>query len=298
MKAICEICNKNSSRISIDGKHAYCLDCYNKMALENMGIADSFSYAKDFSVIEPGGRIHTFEIEHVILGEIVSWEANEKDGDYQFKLISDTGEDGAVTAQKLFRKIVEGVCTKTIEEHKSDWGTSYSLKSKGTIRIIEDENRNFDPGVEIDGKRFRPDEFSELLRGYAGFNMQFQIKDGSDPILGENEYLTPVKITEQGLMGELNTALAVTTDRGGFLSYKNVSAFDELFFKILDKLKILDDALERVKAQQIGRAIAKRLREVEHDDDWFPEGNILMICEIVDPYGTDAELQRYLKGEE
>ena len=75
-------------------------------------------------------------------------------------------------------------------------------------------------------------------------------------------------------------------------------AFDELFYKILDKLQVLDDALEREQAQACGRAIAKRLREVEHDDDWFPVGNIQMICQIVDPYGTDEELQRYLEGEE
>ena len=128
--------------------------------------------------------------------------------------------------------------------------------------------------------------------------MPSQIRDGSSPLLGENEYLVPVKISKELLLQELETALAVTTDRGGFLSYKNVSAFDELFYKILDKLQTLDDALERDKAQEIGRAIAKRLREVEHDDDWFPEGDIQMICRIVDPYGTDEELQRYLEGEE
>lgn len=63
--------------------------------------------------------------------------------------------------------------------------------------------------------------------------MQYQIKDGSDKLLGENEYLVPVKISKQGLMEELETALAVTTDRGGFLSYKNVPAFDELFYTLI-----------------------------------------------------------------
>lgn len=174
----CEICKKNPAKISI-GNHSYCFDCHNKMALHDMGIDDSFTYAKNMPVIEPNGKIHTFEIEHVVLGGIVSWEANEKDGEYQFRLISQTGEDGADTAQKLFRKIVEGVCTKTLEEHKGEWSTSYFLKAQG-----------------------------------------------------------------------------------------------------------------------IGRAIAKRLREVEHDDDWFPVGDIQMICRIVDPYGTDEELQRYLEGEE
>ena len=293
----CEICKKNPAKIRI-GNHSYCFDCYNKMALRDVGIDDSFTYAKNMSVIEPGGKMHTFEIEHVVLGGIVSWEANEKDGEYQFRLISNIEEDGAATAQKLFRKIVEGVCTKTLEEHKGEWSTSYFLKSKGNITIIEDEDRDFDIAFEIGGKKFTPEEFAELVSGYIGFNMQYQIRDGSSPLLGENEYLVPVKISKELLLQELETALAVTTDRGGFLSYKNVSAFDELFYKILDKLQTLDDALERDKAQEIGRAIAKRLREVEHDDDWFPEGDIQMICRIVDPYGTDEELQRYLEGEE
>lgn len=293
----CEICKKNPAKISI-GNHSYCFDCHNKMALHDMGIDDNFTYAKNMSVIEPNGKIHTFEIEHVVLGGIVSWEANEKDGEYQFRLISQTGEDGADTAQKLFRKIVEGVCTKTLEEHKGEWSTSYFLKSKGNISIIEDEDRDYDTAFVIDGKKFTPEEFAELIKGYVSFQMQYQIKDGSEKLLGENEYLVPVKISKQGLMEELETALAVTTDRGGFLSYKNVPAFDELFYKILDKLQVLDDALEREKAQEIGRAIAKRLREVEHDDDWFPVGDIQMIYQIVDPYGTDEELQRYLEGEE
>lgn len=298
MGDMCEICKINPAKIQIDGKHSFCLDCHNKIALKDMGIKDTYAYAKTMSVIEPDGKLHTFEIEHVILGGIVSWEANKKDGDYQFRLMSHVGEDGVATAQKLFKKIVNGVCNKTLDEHKGAGGTTYQIKSKGNILIIEDEDRDFAPAFEIDGKKFTPEELGELFNGYASFNMQFQIRDGSDPLLGENEYLVPIKITEQDLMQELETALAVTTDRGGFLSYKNVSAFDEFFYKILDKLQILDDSMEREKAQRIARVIAKRLREVEHDDDWFPYGNIQMMCQIVDPYGTDEELKRLLEGDD
>lgn len=59
----CEICKKNPAKISI-GNHSYCFDCHNKMALHDMGIDDNFTYAKNMSVIEPNGKIHTFEIEH------------------------------------------------------------------------------------------------------------------------------------------------------------------------------------------------------------------------------------------
>lgn len=296
MGNLCEVCKKNPAKIQI-GDHSYCFDCHNRLALQEMGIDKDFVHAKNISVIEPGGKMHSFEIEHVVLGSIVNWEANEIDGEYCFRLISAVDEDGTAAAQKLFRKIVDGVCSKTLEEHISKWGSSFSLKSKGNIHITEDENNNWATAFEIDGKMFSPEEFADLARGYNGFNIQYQIRDESSPLLSENEYLVPVKVSKELLLQELETALVVTTDRGGFLSYKNVSAFNQLYFKILDKLKILEDALERDKAQETGRAIAKRLREVEHDDDWFPEGNILMICEIVDPDGTDEELQRYLNWE-
>ncbi len=298
MGDVCEICKKNKAKIRINGEHDYCLDCHNRLVLSDMGIEDSFEYAKNISVMEPNGKLHTFEIEHVILGGIVSWEANEIGGDYQFRQISNVDENGAVVAQKLFHKVVDGVCTKTMEAHKSDLGASYSIKSKGEIYITEDEDRDYEPAFVIDGKKYTPNEFAHLISRYTGFKMQFQIRDGSDEILKEDEYLTPVKISEKELLDELEAALAVTTDRVGFLSYKNVSAFDELFYKILDKLKVLDDALDRESSQNIGKAIARRLREVEHDDDWFPVGNIQMICGIVDPYGTDDELRQLLEGED
>lgn len=42
----CEICKKNPAKIGI-GNHSYCFDCHNKMALHDMGIDDSFTYAKN-----------------------------------------------------------------------------------------------------------------------------------------------------------------------------------------------------------------------------------------------------------
>lgn len=295
MEEICEVCKKNPAKIRI-GDHLYCLDCHNKIALENRGINNDFVYAKNISVIEPDGKMHSFEIEHIVLGSIVSWEANEIDGEYHFRLISDISENGTTAAQKLFRKIVDGVCTKTLEENKSDRGFSFSLKSKGNIQIIEDKENNGNPAFQIDGIKFTSEELGNLISSYTNFVMQYQIRDESSALLGENEYLVPVKISKEILLQELETALAVTTNRSGFLSYKNVAVFDEFFNKVLDKLQILEEALEGDKALEIGRAIAKKLREVEHDDDCFPVWNIQMICRIVDPYGTDEELKKLLKA--
>ena len=53
----CEICKKNTAKIRI-GNHSYCFDCHNKMALLDMGVEDTFEYAKTMSVIEPGVERH------------------------------------------------------------------------------------------------------------------------------------------------------------------------------------------------------------------------------------------------
>lgn len=50
---------------------------------------DTFKYARTMSVMEPTGELYTFEVNHIILGDIVSWEAIEQQGGYEFKGISD-----------------------------------------------------------------------------------------------------------------------------------------------------------------------------------------------------------------
>ena len=47
----------------------------------------------------------------------------------------------------------------------------------------------------------------------------------------------------------------------------------------------------------MGKILAKRLKEVETDDDWFPYGNIQLIYKTVDSFHTDDELWGYLEEE-
>lgn len=269
MGQMCDVCKEKTAVISIQGKGQYCYDCHNKMMLELYGMSDTFEYSKIISVIEPGGKLHTFEVNHIILGSIVTWEAKEKHGNYEFRVISDIGENGAEVAQKLFKKIIDGVCTKTLDISNGAFGKSVSIKDKGVIQIIEDERRDYAPAFKIDDEIFTPEEFGKLLQRFSGFNMQFQIHDGSDPLLGEHEYLIPTYITKESLLEEFEEALAIHSDRG-FVSYKNTIAFEDVFYKINDKLHVIDQARNRDYAQEIGRELAKRLYVIETDDDYFP----------------------------
>ena len=258
-------------------------------------------YAETIVVMEPDGVMHTFKVEHVILGGIVRWDAYEQGGNYHFREISDIDANGTAAAQKFFQKIVEGVCTKSLNEHSFDAsnlayqdGKYFSLRNKGTINIVQDEDWGFEIGFEIDGRRFRGKDLEKLLGAYPGFSLRYQIHDVSEPILKEDEYLVPVRITKQSLIDELEAAINIYSDRG-FISYKDTLAFDDAFYKITDKLEVLVQSEKKNDAIAAGREMVRRMAHVETDDDYFPVYNIELICRIIDPFGIDEELKEIVR---
>ena len=295
---ICDICKKEPVRIHIKGQGNFCLKCYNTMILERIGVDDTFHYPDTMAVREPNGSLHTFHIEHMIMGDTVCWDAFEQNGIYHFREISDIGSNGTESAQRFFRKIVEGVCTKSLceSEQRADNllrrdGKYISLRDKGTINIIEDEDRGYQIGFEIDGIKFRGEDLEKLLGGFQGLSLRYQIQDASDPILKEDEYLVPVYITKTSLIGELKTAINIYSDRG-FISYKDTFKFSEVFYKIIDKLEVLAHSEKRDKALEAGRDMVRIMKSIETDDDYFPIYEIELICRTVDPFGVDEELKR------
>lgn len=277
---LCDTCKKEPVRIEITGRGHYCLKCYNEMLLKEFGIDNTFDYAEAIVVMEPDGAMHTFKVEHMILGGIVSWDAYEQDGNYHFREISDIDANGTATAQKFFQKVVEGVCTKSLKE--DPFGVSnlayqdgkyFSLRDKGTINIIQDEDRGFEIGFEIDGRRFRGEDLEKLLGVYPGFSLRYQIRDASEAILKEDEYLVPVRITKQSLIDELEFAINIHSNRG-FISYKDTLAFDDAFYKITDKLEVLIHSEKKNDAIAAGREMVRRMTHIETDDDYFPVYNI------------------------
>lgn len=117
----------------------------------------------------------------------------------------------------------------------------------------------------------------------------------TDDLLDEDEYLVPVVISADELIEELEIALACNV-QGGFMSYKNVSAFYELYAKIYEKLEILKKKADSDKTLATAKEMVRILYETESDDDCFPYDCIEDICELVDPFKVDKELLGYLKG--
>ena len=169
------------------------------------------------------------------------------------------------------------------------------LRERGTINIIEDEDREYAVGFEIDGKKFTGEELERLLGAYPGFTMQYKIQDASDPVLKEDEYLVPVYITKESLIDELESVFNTYGDRG-FVSYKDTMKFDEAFYKVTDKLKVLAHSEKRDDAINAGKQMIRMLLSVETDDDYFPVYDIQLICKIIDPFGTDEEIAEILSA--
>ena len=79
---LCDVCKIAPARIQVTNEGDYCLDCYNAKVLAEFGKEDTFEYTRRITIMEANGDIHTFDIEHVILGTLVSWKAREVGGNF------------------------------------------------------------------------------------------------------------------------------------------------------------------------------------------------------------------------
>jgi hypothetical protein len=202
---ICDCCNKEQAVIYIAGEGHFCLKCNNDIMLRRYNVQNDFGYQETIFIYEKEGNLRQFKLHHMILGGIVSWEANEIGGSYQIKDVSYLGDNTAAVISRFNKKIIETIQNKTINKQTDQMfsnllirdKTCYSMKEKGNIVIREDEYGNV--YFVIDGEEFSPNEFAKMLGGYIGFSMQYQIHDAIDPILAENEMLRDTKIGKEHL---------------------------------------------------------------------------------------------------
>ena len=276
MTNLCCICKTNPAYIHIEGEGDYCRDCHNKKVLDKFGVKNDFSYANTIIITDGDGEIHTFNVEHIILGSIVSWEAREVNGDYSFKEISDIRSNGSEVAQRFFKKIFDGVNNKTLE--LASFG-KYYIKDKGNIQIVEDDINQ--AAFVIDGKKVSYDELSQYFSAVSGFNIQYKVCDASEPLLGKDEYLMKVKLTKDELVEEFERIIDILSDNG-FMSYKLIPIFNEFFFEFTKKLELFYDN-KREEAIEAGKAVIEILKNIQNDD-FFPEYEIETIKRIISKY--------------
>lgn len=288
---LCDRCGKNPPVIQIVGEGSYCADCNNQMMLEKFGKNNTFHYAKNIIISEADGKMHSFRIQHLILGNIVSWEAQEVDGNYYFEDISSLNDNGSDIAKRFFRKIMNGVLYKSIEKEVSldsnlpgRDGLCYLLKRQGNVSIEEDPDRGYEfIRFRIDDEYFTPEEAAHMLEAYVGWNIKYQIESASEAFLGEDEYLIPVKVNKRVILGKWNMLRELYL-RDRYLREDDQTDFDEGMQDIIEKLVILREHGNMDTAIEIGEQIIGELQHMTGSDEDFPLLDIEILNRVIHKY--------------
>lgn len=198
--------------------------------------------------------------------------------------------------EELIRKTIIGLQNPTLKRSETEPGTFYSnamliqgtsefrrnkrprwedekervilsAKEVGTIRILDDQNGNV--YFQIDGRRMDADDVVKAFSPYVGFNLQYQIHDETEPLPEEDTLFLPVKLNMKTLTEELRELIYLFSEkhRGMMIQEKNVPAFDNSFFKLLDKLRLYYNAYPRGKGQLAGIEMIRQLEAVDTNDD-------------------------------
>lgn len=285
----CTTCQLNEATIYVMNRGDFCLNCHNEMIAALQGIEKSGEFAEIVSMEDVDGVCHQFEISNMILPDMTVWRAAEIDGDYQFEIIAKPEDKETVAFENLQAKIEKGLSCKTLERlsdrHLIDnvirmKKGQYGLKSVGTGRISYDAEEDT-ACLVIDGEEVSLYDFRRALTTFEGFNLDFQIRDISDDVLGKETVLCPVSINPVVIFERFEKTLGWFLE-GDFLSYKWVRSCEDSLFERIDELELLHKYGDKETAEKVGERIKKRLLSIEHDDDHFPEYLLMLIDQVLE----------------
>ena len=284
----CKKCKSSEATIHVANVSDFCLNCHNDYIAELLGVSKINDFSKIISVYDVDGIMHQFEISNMIMPGFSVWKAEEMEGDYQFEVLVKPEENQAVAIEHLHQKILTGLGYKTLT-HMSDRyfvdnaihidKKQYSLNSVGTCRIqhAEDENTVC---LVIDGKNIPINDFGRALTAFEGFNMDFQIRDLSEEVLGKDMVLQPVRINTDVIIEHFEKTLGWFLERD-FLSYKRASACVAALFERIDELELLYKYGNKEEAVEVVNRIKKRLISIDNDTDDFPNYLLNMIDQVI-----------------
>jgi len=155
----------------------------------------------------------------------------------------------------------------------------YSLNSVGTCRIQYAEENSV--CLVMDGKSVTLEDFGRVLTAFEGFNMDFQIRDMSDEVIGKNMALKQVNIHPDVIIGNFERTLGWFLEHN-FLNYKFESACVEALVERINELELLYQCGSRAEAVEVGKQMKKRLITIDHDTDEFPDYLLGLIDRVID----------------
>lgn len=296
----CDICQINEADDQTPNGGNFCFSCENKFMEAMADETKMIDFMKamfdenkmdDFltiiSVDDVDKIAHEFGISKMSIPGLSIWKAEEIKGGYQFGLFVKSEENQAMAIEQLRQKILTGLEYKTLKPLSDDFFAEdaihigedlYSLNSVGTCRIQADAEETV--YLVIDGKTVSLKDFGQALIEFEEFNMDFQIRDMSDDVLGKNMTLRPVDIHPDVIMEHFERTLGWFLERD-FLSYQREVACVEALVERVYELELLYQYGSRDEAVEVGKRMQKRLNAIDHDSDHFPNYLLEMIDRVI-----------------
>ena len=280
----CQKCHHNEATIHIKELGDFCLSCHNELMAKLQGGEPPEVFPKNLSVKAADGHRHRFIVTTMILPGMVIWRAVEKNGGYEFVYHARPADDQATAFERLLEKIETGLSYQSLESEADGPlfdnaieidEEQFGLKAVGTFRIAYDLAADT-TSLIIDGKEVALDDWGRALTAYEGFNMDYQIRDMAEDVLGPETVLKPVSINPDQIEARFKRTLSWFLE-DGFLSTDRASACEDALYDCIDDLKLLCQYGDRETAQKLGKRISKRLLAVANDDDSFPEYLLALI---------------------
>ena len=280
----CQKCHHNEATIHIKELGDFCLSCHNELMAELQGGEPPEVFPKNLSVKAADGHRHRFIVTTMILPGMVIWRATEKNGGYEFVYHARPEDNQTLAFEKLREKIATGLSYQTLEPQVDGPlignaieidEAQFSLKDIGTFRIACDSETDT-TSLIIDGKTVALADWGRALTAYEGFNLDYQIRDLAEAVLGPETVLKPVSINPDQIEARFKRTLSWFLE-DGFLSTARASACEDALYDCIDDLKLLCQSGDRETAQKLAQRISKRLLAVANDDDSFPEYLLALI---------------------
>jgi hypothetical protein len=250
---------------------------------------------KIVTVKDVHGVDHQFEIAMNISVSLVDWQADEIDGGYHFEILSKLPESLEEGFKRLIEKIRRGLSHKTLKprpiEHDPINALAvndvfYNLRPTGTMEILMDDF--FNPTLKIDGQLIDFIDFGRALTFYCDHNLQYQIRDPADDVLGGDTVLALVDVNPEVIYERFEKTLSWFLE-DNFLSRQRADHCQEALFERLEELRYLNRYRSVYTARSLAEKITDRLQSIVLDQGVSLAPVLKMVA---------AQKQRYWEFEE
>ncbi len=195
----CAVCGK-PARVFL-GSTSYCQDCYNRLADYLAGVQSPSNDSYQILALDPAGHTVEFSLERYSFGTRSVWTAVEqvpaddprREWGYVGRSVSIAVDASRVSQDEAYdalmvkvQHMVDHASMRTAPLSLGDAETTTARRPSralyanetGVARVEVDEDG--EKSVVVDGQRFTPEQFVDLLSCWDGFDVYWQVRGAAD----------------------------------------------------------------------------------------------------------------------